>query len=126
MDLLRAVRRSAVLVLVQPGWHPIRWSTARGCGRCLPRSVELRRLGAGRALYDVLLPRLAELGYRRAFAGITLPDESSLGLHTAFGFTPSGTYRRVGWKFDRWHDVAWLQRDLGEPGTELDPPGPAA
>src|SRR3954469_10122665 len=33
--------------------------------------------GAGRALYDVLLPHLAERGYRSAIAGMTLPNAAS-------------------------------------------------
>lgn len=72
-----------------------------------------RRTGAGRALYEVLLGRLADLGYRRATAGITLPNDASVGLHTAMGFAPVGTFPRIGWKFGAWHDVAWMQRDLG-------------
>ena len=80
----------------------------------------MRRSGGGRALYDVLLPRLAERGYRRAAAGMTLPNEASLGLHRALGFEPVGTYRRIGWKHGRWHDVAWAQRDIGSDGA--DPP----
>jgi phosphinothricin acetyltransferase len=71
-----------------------------------------RRTGAGRTLYDGLFVRLADLGYRRAAAGITLPNDASVGLHTALGFEPVGTFCRVGWKHDAWHDVAWMQRDL--------------
>ena len=77
-----------------------------------------RRTGAGRMLYEALLPRLAERGYRTAVAGMTLPNEASVGLHTAMGFEPAGTYRRIGWKLDAWHDVAWMQR------TILDGPNP--
>ncbi len=78
----------------------------------------LRRSGGGRALYSALLPRLAERGYRTATAGMALPNEASVGLHRALGFAPVGTFRRVGWKLGRWHDVAWTQCDLrgvGEP-----------
>jgi L-amino acid N-acyltransferase YncA len=71
-----------------------------------------RRTGAGRALYDVLLPHLTERGYRIAIAGMTLPNEASVGLHRALGFEPVGTYRRIGYKFGAWHDVAWAQRAL--------------
>ena len=80
-----------------------------------------RRTGAGRALYTALLDRLAARGYRRVLAGVTLPNEASLGLHRALGFTDAGLYRRVGWKDGAWHDVAWLQRDLGA-GPAGDPP----
>ncbi len=72
-----------------------------------------RRSGGGRALYEALLPRLAQRGYRRATAGMTLPNAASVRLHRALGFEPVGTYRRVGWKQGRWHDVAWVQRDIG-------------
>ncbi len=72
----------------------------------------LRRSGGGRALYSALLPRLAERGYRTAAAGTALPNEASVGLHRALGFAPVGTFRRVGWKLGRWHDVAWTQCDL--------------
>ena len=76
--------------------------------------VELgrRRSGAGRALYSDLLARLAERGLRTAVAGMTLPTDASFGLHRAMGFEPVGTYRRIGWKHDAWHDVAWMQRLL--------------
>lgn len=72
-----------------------------------------RRTGGGRALYEALLARLAERGYHLAVAGMTLPNEASVGLHRALGFEPVGTYREVGFKHGRWHDVAWVQRILG-------------
>jgi L-amino acid N-acyltransferase YncA len=78
--------------------------------------------GRGRALYAALLDRLALRGHRTALAGIALPNDASVGLHRAMGFEPVGTYRRVGWKLGRWHDVAWYQRDFAEddgPPAEL-------
>lgn len=72
-----------------------------------------RRTGAGRALYEALLRRLAARGYRMAVAGMTLPNEASAGLHRAMGFESVGVYRRIGWKLGDWHDVAWVQRSLG-------------
>ncbi|SFF84380.1 GNAT family N-acetyltransferase [Blastococcus tunisiensis] len=79
-----------------------------------------RRAGGGRALYSALFDRLADRGIRTVLAGIALPNEASEGLHRALGFAPVGTYRRVGWKLGRWHDVAWYQRDLV---AERPPPG---
>ena len=85
--------------------------------------VELgrRRTGAGRALYDALLARLTDRGFRIAVAGMTLPNDASVGLHREMGFEPVGTYRRIGFKHGRWHDVAWTQRTLAsgdEPPAE--------
>jgi L-amino acid N-acyltransferase YncA len=71
-----------------------------------------RRTGGGRALYEALFDRLIERGFRTAVAGMTLPNDASIGLHKALGFEPIGTYRKIGWKLDRWHDVAWAQRPL--------------
>ena len=72
-----------------------------------------QRRGGGRALYEELFRRLAERGYRTAVAGITLPNEPSTGLHTALGFEPIGTYRRIGHKHGQWRDVLRAQRALG-------------
>jgi phosphinothricin acetyltransferase len=80
-----------------------------------------RRTGAGRTLYAALFDRLAARGIRTVLAGIALPNDASTGLHRALGFELAGTYRRVGWKHGRWHDVAWYQRDLG---TDAGPPEP--
>jgi len=77
------------------------------------------RQGIGRALYLRRFDDLAAKGYCNAFAGITLPNDASVGLHTAVGFEPIGVFRNIGWKFDRWHDVAWMQRRLRDaPASE--------
>jgi phosphinothricin acetyltransferase len=89
-----------------------RWS----CEVSVYLEVGLRRGGVGRRLYETLLVRLAERGYRTAVAGMALPNDASEELHRALGFEPVGTFRRVGWKHGAWHDVAWVQRDLGVPG----------
>ncbi len=73
-----------------------------------------RRTGGGRALYEALFDRLSARGHRTALAGVVLPNDASAGLHRAVGFELVGTYRRLGWKHGRWHDVAWYQRSLGE------------
>jgi L-amino acid N-acyltransferase YncA len=74
--------------------------------------VGRRRTGAGRALYEALLPRLTERGFHTALAGMTMPNDASVELHRALGFEPVGTYREVGFKHGAWHDVAWVQRGL--------------
>lgn len=81
------------------------------------------RTGAGRALYEALLTRLAERGFRIAVAGMTLPNEASVGLHRAIGFEEVGTFRRIGFKHGAWHDVAWMQRVLAS--GEGPPPEPS-
>jgi L-amino acid N-acyltransferase YncA len=77
------------------------------------------RKGIARKLYLELLEQLSRLGYANAYAGITLPNDASYAFHQSLGFEPIGVFPRVGWKFDRWYDVAWLHRPLS------DAPGPA-
>ena len=71
------------------------------------------RQGIGRELYAALLPALEERGYKTALAGISLPNPGSVALHEAFGFTPVGVFRRIGFKAGSWWDVGWWQRPLG-------------
>jgi len=79
--------------------------------------VAAQRQGVGKALYLALFDALAAAGYCNAFAGMTLPNAASVALHRSVGFEPIGVFRRVGWKFGAWHDVAWSQRRLrdGQP-----------
>ncbi|MGO9032810.1 GNAT family N-acetyltransferase [Mycobacterium sp.] len=86
--------------------------------------VHHHRASGGRELYTQLLRRLTERGYRQAFAGITQPNEPSNGFHRSFGFQDAGSYRRVAWKHDSWHDVAWMQLDLLGNGGPDGPPDP--
>ncbi len=72
------------------------------------------RQGVGRALYLKLFEDLAHRGYCNAYAGIALPNDASIALHRSVGFEPIGTFKAVGRKFGRWHDVAWFQRVLRE------------
>ena len=80
--------------------------------------------GIGRALYDELVPMLRRQGFVNAYAGIALPNPASVALHERIGMRRIGTYQRVGFKFDDWHDVAWYGLRLAEPAGR--PPEPGA
>ncbi len=86
-------------------------------------SPDHHRRGVGRSLYEELLSQLTAQGFHVACAGITLPNAASVGLHRALGFSEVGVYRRIGFKFGAWHDVAWLQRDLRAPDGPPAEPG---
>lgn len=87
-----------------------------------------RGRGVGRALYERLFARLAELGYCNAVAGITMPNDASVAFHERLGFTRLGVFRRIGFKFGVWRDVAWYERPLREGPPDAPPvvawPGP--
>jgi phosphinothricin acetyltransferase len=78
----------------------------------------LYRQGIGRALYLRLFEELKHKGFCNAFAGVALPNEASIALHRSVGFEPIGTFKAVGRKFGKWHDVAWFQRVLRESPQE--------
>lgn len=95
-----------------------RWSVETAVYVAQDRDVQ----GIGRALYEELLPRLAARGYLRAVAGITLPNPAHEALHSSAGFERVGMHPRIAWKNDAWHDVLFVQRDLGEGSTPPEPP----
>lgn len=78
--------------------------------------VASRGRGIGRGLMSALLDELVSRDFNTALAGTTLPNPASIALFRSFGFEEIGVFRRVGFKFDRWHDVSWWQKGLGETG----------
>ena len=85
---------------------------ARTCETGLYVARDAHRRGVGRALYAELLARLTARGFHTAVAGISLPNDASVALHEALGFQKVGHFRECGWKFGRFHDVAFWQRPL--------------
>jgi len=75
----------------------------------------------GKALYGRLLSTLKAQGYHAVIAAIAQPNPVSVKLHESLGLSRAGTFRQVGRKFDRWHDVGYwyatLQGEDHEPGA---------
>ena len=80
--------------------------------------------GYGRRTYIALLNLLVAQGYINAYAAIALPNPASVGLHEALGFTPVGTFHRVGFKHNTWWDVGWWHRPLADPPAPPPEPRP--
>jgi phosphinothricin acetyltransferase len=69
--------------------------------------------GMGTSLYGELLDQLiAEDAAHRAYSGIALPNDGSVALHRKLGFEHVGSYHEVGFKFDKYWDVDWFEKDL--------------
>lgn len=68
--------------------------------------------GMGSLVYAELLNQLLEKGFKTAIGGISLPNEASVALHEKLGFTKVGHFRRVGYKFNKWVDVGYWQKEL--------------
>jgi L-amino acid N-acyltransferase YncA len=73
----------------------------------LDQSYENR--GMGTTLYARLLSTLKTRGMHTAIGGIALPNSASIALHKKLGFEHTGTFHQVGFKHNRWVDVAYWQ-----------------
>lgn len=80
---------------------------------------DARGKGLGTQLYDRLEHLLAEQGYLRFLACIALPNDASIRLHKKRGYVQVGHFPKIGYKFDKWHDVVWLQKTLDQPAQAL-------
>jgi L-amino acid N-acyltransferase YncA len=92
--------------------HRTRGAYRTSCDVAVYVDPAFARRGVGGALYAALLPHLKDKGFHAAFGGIALPNAASIALHEAYGFSPVGIYREVGWKLGGWRDVGWWQRLL--------------
>ena len=71
-----------------------------------------RSRGSGTLLVQALFPRAAALGKHVMIAGVDAANAASIRFHERLGFTRSGHLREVGYKFDRWLDLVFLQRGV--------------
>jgi L-amino acid N-acyltransferase YncA len=68
--------------------------------------------GIGTMILTELLQQAQTLGYRSVIASISAEQTSSIALHEKFGFSKVAHLPEIGFKFDRWLDVVFLQKKL--------------
>ena len=74
--------------------------------------ADRRGHGVGGGLMAPLFERAAALGKHVMVAGVDADNLPSLRFHERHGFTRVAHFRQVGFKFDRWLDLIFLQRFL--------------
>ncbi|MCI8453165.1 MAG: GNAT family N-acetyltransferase [Lachnospiraceae bacterium] len=81
-----------------------------------------KRCGVGRKLHDALESALREQGILNMNACIGCPpngqdDEyltmDSIRFHSRMGYRMVGEFYRCGYKFDRWYNMAWMEKQIG-------------
>jgi phosphinothricin acetyltransferase len=72
-------------------------------------AIEKRGKGIGKLLIPPLVEAATELKLHTIIASIDATNEASLKLHKRFGFEEVAHFRQVGWKFERWLDLKFLQ-----------------
>jgi L-amino acid N-acyltransferase YncA len=76
--------------------------------------ADCRGQGVGTQLLQALLPRAAACNKRIMIAGVDAANAASIRFHERLGFAQVGHLREVGYKFDRWLDLVFLQRHVGD------------
>lgn len=84
-------------------------------------AADFRGQGIGKQLLAPLIESAAAIGLHAILAAIDAENQASIRLHAGFGFEKVGQFRQVGFKFNRWLDVVYMERLLAAPGGE----GPA-
>ncbi len=74
--------------------------------------ADARGRGTGTQLLLELVERARTLGKHVMIAGVDADNAASIRLHERLGFTFGGRLREVGYKFERWLDLVFLQRVL--------------
>lgn len=93
------------------GWASISPFSERAAYRLtVESSVYVHRhhtgCGVGTLLMCELIARARQLGYHCMVARVAADNERSLRLHEKLGFKTIGIMKEVGYKFNRWIDVA--------------------
>ena len=72
-------------------------------------AAEARGKGVAKLLMPPIITAAKQLGMHTILAGIDASNEASIKLHQQFGFEEVAHFKQVGWKFDRWLDLKFLQ-----------------
>ena len=72
-------------------------------------SAEHRGKGIGKLLLPPLIDAAKELKLHAIVAGIDATNDISITLHKKFGFIEVAHFKEVGYKFDRWLDLVFME-----------------
>jgi len=73
-----------------------------------------RGMGVGSRILESLIQRARESGIHTMIAGIDAANRGSIEFHKKYGFVEKGYLKEVGYKFDQWLDLVFMQLLLDE------------
>ena len=86
-------------------WHGYRFT--------VENSIYVAAVHRGKGIAKLLMPPLIEaakeLHLHAIVAGIEATNETSIALHKKFGFEEVAHFKQVGFKFDQWMDLKFLE-----------------
>ncbi len=97
------------------GWGSLsRFHDRKGFRFTVENSVYVRpsaqRQGIGGRVLAALVASARELNLVAVIAAIDAENAASIRLHEQHGFERVGHFKKVGYKFDRWLDVVYLEK----------------
>lgn len=83
--------------------------------------TDVKKQGIGKALYQELELRLKQQNILNLYACIAYPEredeyltKDSVRFHECLGFELIGEFHKCGYKFDRWYNIVWMEKHIGE------------
>lgn len=80
-----------------------------------------QKCGMGRKIYEALEKMLYDMGILNLYACIGYPEKSdehlttnSADFHKHLGFIKVGEFHKCGYKFNRWYNMIWMEKIIGE------------
>ena len=70
---------------------------------------EVRGMGAGKQLMNTLIDMARQKGFHTMIAGVDAANQTSYQFHKKLGFIEVARFREVGYKFDMWLDLVFMQ-----------------
>lgn len=81
----------------------------------------LQKKGYGRILLEELEKELSDKGFTNANACIAYTEnddeylnKNSMEFHAHMGYRLVGTFHKCAYKFNRWYDMIWMEKFVGE------------
>ncbi|MEP6682374.1 MAG: N-acetyltransferase family protein [Parafilimonas sp.] len=71
--------------------------------------ADQRGKGIGKLLLQPLIDAAKEMKLHTMIAGIVADNEARIALHKQFGFVEAAHFKEVGYKFNTWLDLKFLQ-----------------
>ena len=80
-----------------------------------------QKCGLGRKIYEELEGKLNSMGILNLYACIGYPEaedeylnKNSAEFHAHLGFKKVGEFKKCGYKFNRWYNMIWMEKTIGD------------
>ena len=98
--------------------------------KCVELTIYLHKdatkCGIGKMLYSALETELKQIGITNLYACIGYTEnedeyltKNSADFHGHLGFKKVGEFHKCGYKFDRYYDMIWVEKIIGEHKKEI-------